>query len=191
MTQLHTLLMIRHGEKPFNGDLGVDEQGNANPDGLIPKGWVRAGALVALFAPNSTTLNSTLPTPGTLVTPKYSVPVHRPYLTLLPLSQRLNVNILSEYAVDADPTQIVSSLLAMDTVVVLVCWEHHHLVNMVGAMASTVQVANQGDVPISWPDDRFDVIWRFDLDEQTRMWTFSSLDQQLLTGDLFPSKTGT
>ena len=191
MTRPRTLLMIRHGEKPSNGDLGLDEQGNANPARLIPKGWERAGALVTLFAPNSTTLNSTLPSPGALVTPKYAEPVHRPYLTLLPLSQRLGVTILSEHAVDADPTKIVSSLLAMETVVVIVCWEHDHLVNIVGAVASTVPVANREDVPTSWPDDRFDVIWRFDLDEQTGKWTFGSLDQQLLAGDLFPSESGT
>jgi hypothetical protein len=191
MTQLRTLLMIRHGEKPSNGDLGVDEQGNANPAGLIPKGWARAGALVTLFAPNRTTLNSTLPSPGALVSPKYSQPVHRPYFTLLPLSQRLGVTILSEHAVDDDATQIVSSLLAIETAVLLVCWEHEHLVNIVGAMARTVPVANRADVPTSWPDDRFDVIWRFDLDEQTGTWTFGSLDQQLLAGDLFPSESGT
>ena len=190
MTQPHTLLMIRHGEKPSNGDQGVDEQGNANQDGLIPKGWARAGALVTLFAPNSTTLNSTLPSPGALVTPKYSRLVHRPYLTLLPLSQRLGVPIQSEHAVDAEPREIVSSLLAMETVAVIVCWEHAHLVKIVGAVASTVPVANRGEVPSSWPDNRFDVIWRFDLNEQAGEWTFSSLDQQLLAGDLFPSKSG-
>jgi len=191
MTRPVTLLMIRHGEKPFNGYQGVDEQGNANPDGLIPKGWERAGALVTLFAPNNTTLNSKLPSPGALVTPKYPTQVHRPYLTLLPLSQRLSQTILSEYAVDADPTMIVSSLLAMEDDVVLVCWEHDHLVNIVGAIASTGLVANQGDIPTSWPDDRFDVIWRFDLNEQTGKWTFISLDQQLLAGDIFPGESGT
>ncbi len=191
MTQLRTLLMIRHGEKPSDGDLGVDEQGSANPDGLIPKGWERAGALVTLFAPNSTTLHSTLPSPGALVTPEYPKAVHRPYLTLLPLSQRLGLTIRSEYAVGADPTKIVNYLLAMETVVVLVCWEHEHLVNIVDAVAGTVPVANPGDVPTSWPDDRFDVIWRFDQDEQTGKWTFGSLDQQLLAGDIFPTGSGT
>jgi len=191
MTQPGTLLMIRHGEKPSNGYQGVDEQGNANPDGLIPQGWERAGALVTLFAPNNTTLNSKLPTPGALVSPKYPTMVHRPDLTLLPLSQRLNMQILSEYAVDADPTTIVSALLAMENEVVLVCWEHDHLVNIVGAMASTGFVSNQGDIPTAWPDDRFDVIWRFDLEEQTGKWTFSSLDQQLLAGDIVPGESGT
>jgi hypothetical protein len=189
MTQPRTLLMIRHGEKPSDGDLGVDEQGSANPDGLIPKGWERAGALVTLFAPNSTTLSSTLPRPGALVTPKYPEPVHRPYLTLLPLSQRLGVTIESEHAVGADPAKIVNSLIALDTMVVLVCWEHEHLVNIADAVANIVPVANPEDVPASWPDDRFDVLWRFDLDEQTGKWTFASLDQRLLAGDLFEPGT--
>jgi hypothetical protein len=184
MTKPHTLLMIRHGEKPHHGDLGVDEQGNTNEDGLSPKGWERAGALVTLFAPNHTTLNSTLPSPGALVTPKYPKLVHRCYLTVRPLSQRLYVTILSEHVVDAHPTKIVSSLLEMETAVVLVCWEHEYLVNIVGAVARTVPVTNPGDVPTDWPDNRFDVIWRFDRDEHTGEWTFSSLDQQLLAGDL-------
>ena len=56
MTQPRTLLMIRHGEKPAGNDRGVDQHGNENPDGLIPRGWERAGALVTLFAPNGVTL---------------------------------------------------------------------------------------------------------------------------------------
>ncbi len=186
MTQLATLLMIRHGEKPGTDGLGIDEHGNANPDGLTPQGWARAGALVTLFAPNSTTVNSTLPLPGALVTPRYHKPVHRSYLTLLPLSRRLGVAILAEHAVDAHPMKIVESLVAMETAVVLLCWEHDHLVKIAGAVALIMPVANPADVPTSWPDDRFDMIWRFDRDEQTQTWAFGSHDQQLLAGDSFP-----
>src|SRR5450432_1082521 len=108
MTQPRTLLMIRHGEKPAGHDHGVDQHGNANPDGLIPSGWERAGALITLFAPNGVTLRSTLPSPGALVTPRYSDPVHRPDLTLLPLSLRLGLAPLSEHPVDAHPSKIVA-----------------------------------------------------------------------------------
>jgi hypothetical protein len=97
---------------------------------------------------------------------------------------RLGLTIQSEYAVDADPATIASSVLAMDTAVVLVCWEHQHLVNIAAAVAAAAPMANQGDVPTSWPDDRFDVIWRFDLNLQSGEWTFRSIDQQLLAGDL-------
>jgi hypothetical protein len=186
MTQLATLLMIRHGEKPSTGGLGVDDEGKANPDGLTTTGWARAGALVTLFAPNSTTVNSALPSPGALVTPKYHKPVHRANLTLLPLSRRLGVAILAEHAVDAHPSKIVDSLLAMETEVVLLCWEHDHLVKIADAVARTLPVANSGDVPTSWPDGRFDLIWRFDRDEQAQTWAFTSHDQQLLAGDIVP-----
>src|ERR1700692_580787 len=142
MTQPRTLLMIRHGEKPSHGDTGVDAQGNANPCGLIPRGWERAGALVTLFAPNGTTLSSALPLPGALVSPRYSEPVHRPGLTLLPLSQRLGLAIRSERPVGCHPAKVVKSLLAMEAGVVLLCWEHDHLVTIAGAVAAAVPVAN-------------------------------------------------
>jgi broad specificity phosphatase PhoE len=191
MTRLASVLMIRHGEKPHAGGLGVDERGNADPDGLTPQGWARAGALVTLFAPNSTTVNSALPSPDALVTPRYHKPVHRAYLTLLPLAQRLGVAILAEHPVDAHPAAVVDSLVAMDTGVVLLCWEHDHLVKIADAMAHTLPVANPDEVPAAWPDDRYDMIWRFDRDEQTQTWTFSSHDQQLLAGDSNPSEPGT
>jgi broad specificity phosphatase PhoE len=190
MTGPRTLLMIRHGEKPSTGGLGVDDDGKADPDGLTPTGWARAGALVTLFAPNSTTVNATLPSPGALVTPKYSDPVHRPGLTLLPLSQRLGLPIRSEHPVDGHPAKIVKSLLAIQAEVVLLCWEHDHLVSIAGAVPAAVPVANPADVPRSWPGDRFDVIWRFDADERGT-WTFGSLDQQLLAGDISPGEPGT
>lgn len=164
--------------------MSIDENGKANADGLIPQGWERAGGLVVLFAPNGKTLSSTLPSPGALISPQYPQPGHRPYYTLLPLSQRLGLTIQSEYAVDADPAAIARSLLAMDTEVVLVCWEHQHLLNIAAAVAAAAPMTNQDDVPTSWPDDRFDVIWRFDLNAQSREWTFKSIGQQLIAGDI-------
>jgi hypothetical protein len=177
-------LLIRHGEKPSNGNQGIDEQGHVNPDGLTTKGWARAGALTALFAPNNTTLHSALPMPDALVTPVYHGPVHRPSLTLLPLAQRLNKAILSRHRINDDPGMIADDLLAMKEGVVLVCWEHDHLVDIAAALAAKVGVVNRGDIPASWPDDRFDIIWQFGRDKQTGVWTFTELAQQLLAGDV-------
>lgn len=70
------------------------------------------------------------------------------------------------------------------------CWERDHLVNIAAAVAAAVPVANPADVPTSWPDDRFDVTWRFDLDEQAGIWTFGALDQQLLAGHVSPAPPG-
>jgi len=177
------LLMIRHGEKPTNGDSGVDAEGRATPSGLTPRGWQRAGALAVVLGPNSSTGHSALPRPAALVAPAYPEPAHRPYLTLLPLAQLLGRSIETRYAVDADPAQIAASLLASDAAVVLLCWEHRRLVDIAHAVAARGRVANADDIPRVWPDHRFDLVWRFDLDVATRAWTFVALDQRLLAGD--------
>jgi hypothetical protein len=66
------------------------------------------------------------------------------------------------------------------------CWEHNHLVKIADAVTRSLPVANPGDIPTSWPDGRFDLIWRFDRDEQAQTWAFTSHDQQLLAGDIIP-----
>jgi hypothetical protein len=83
----------------------------------------------------------------------------------------------------ADAKGVARHLLEMDARVVLVCWEHHHLVDIVRAISKLATVTNPHDLPSAWPDDRFDVIWRFD--NAGGDWTFSTLDQQLLHGDVF------
>src|SRR4051812_29303277 len=118
MAQPDTLLLIRHGEKPDATDVGVDAHGKADQDGLIPRGWARAGALAALFDPNGATLQSTLPRPDVLVSPLYPKLTHRTYLTLMPLSERLGLPVTQKYAV-TDAKDVAKSLLVMDAGVVL------------------------------------------------------------------------
>jgi hypothetical protein len=184
MMQPDTLLMIRHGEKPDKDDSGVDQHGNSNGDALIPKGWARAGALATLFDANGTTLRSALPTPDRLVSPCYSEPVHRTWLTLWPLAHRLGQKVHRKYSV-ADTTHVAKHLLEADARVVLVCWEHDHMADIVHAISKQATVTNPHNLPSVWPDDRFDVIWRFD--NVGGDWTFSEHDQQLLHGDVFDS----
>jgi hypothetical protein len=182
MRQPETLLLIRHGEKPVKDDSGVDQHGNVDGDGLIPKGWARAGALATLFDANDITLRSTLPSPDALVSPLYSKPIHRTCLTLLPLAKRLDLKIHRKNSV-TDAKGAAGELLQMDARVVLVCWEHHNLVDIVSEIGKLATVTNPHDLPSTWPDDRFDVIWRFDSADSA--WTFSTGDQQLLQGDVF------
>ena len=182
MAHPNTLLLIRHGEKPVNNDVGVDWHGNADQDGLIPKGWARAGALATLFDANGDTLRSTLPVPDALVSPLYGTPTHRTYLTLQPLADRLKLDVIRQYQVSCAKT-VAQSLAGIDAAVVLVCWEHKELVDIVGAFPDYATVTNLGDLPSKWPDGRFDVIWRFD--NGNHGWTFSTADQQLLHGDVF------
>jgi len=63
--------------------------------------------------------------------------------------------------------------LAGRTGVTLVCWEH----SGIRAIAAALGAPH----PLSWPDDRFDVVWRFD--RTVNGWTFAQMPQQLLAGD--------
>ena len=173
-----TVLMIRHGEKPTGAAAGIDETGASDPDGLTVVGWQRSGALAALFAPNDTTLRSTLPVPGALVCPHYGDEAkHRPYLTLLGVAGRLGLEPHHHLPVDTKPRKVVDELVALGVDVVLLCWEHGHLHDIARALPGI----NGSEVP-SWPDDRFDVVWRFDQAGDT-CYTFSQVPQQLLGGD--------
>jgi hypothetical protein len=182
MAHPDTIMLIRHGEKPVGRGSAVDQHGNTNSAGLIPKGWARAGALAVLFDPNRVTLDSTLPTPDRLVSPRYAKPVHRTWLTLWPVSKRLGLEVTRTRDVN-DAKGAARDLLAMSARTVLVCWEHENLVDIVTAFGELVTVTNRNDLPTEWPDDRFDVIWRFDSTGDA--WTFGSLNQELLHGDIF------
>jgi hypothetical protein len=45
-------------------------------------------------------------------------------------------------------------------------------------------IANPEDVPSVWPDDRFDMIWILRREPDQTAYTFSSVDQRLLSGDV-------
>jgi hypothetical protein len=172
-----TVLMIRHGEKSTRAAGGIDETGASDPDGLTIVGWQRSGPLAALFAPNDTTLRSTLPVPGALICPHYGDEAkHRPYLTLLGVAGRLGLQPHHHLPVDTKPQKVVDEL-AFGVAVVLLCWEHGHLPDI----ARVLPGINVSEVP-AWPADRFDVVWRFDQATDTR-YTFSQVPQQLLGGD--------
>ena len=124
MTQPRTLLMIRHGEEPSNGDLGIDEQGNANPDSGSTKRMGAGGRARHAFRAEQHDLELHAPLAGCPCHPQICRAGAPPLPhTGAPVAAVWGVTILSEHAVDADPTKIVSSLFVMETVVVIVCWQ--------------------------------------------------------------------
>jgi hypothetical protein len=67
------------------------------------------------------------------------------------------------------------------TGVTLVCWEHkvlHEIANAITPTAAGTQI------PQSWPDTRFDVVWAFGYDTNASVYTFSQIPQMLLAGDI-------
>ncbi len=73
--------------------------------------------------------------------------------------------------------QALSQELAVTTGDTLVCWQHESIPPIAGALLGD-------DRPLSWPDDRFDLVWVLQRAEQTDAWTFTEVRQGLLVGDL-------
>ena len=192
------IYIIRHGEKPADPPalvpgqavpvpappFGVDFQGNQDAHSLLPRGWQRSGALAVLFDPASGALQAGLQVPAALLSPSYGDPaktvVHRTYQTIQGLSERLGIQIASDFAEGEEP-QLAASVVSTSSGVVLICWEHRHI----PALASSLPTSAGTVIPQKWPGDRFDVIWSFTLvpGSAPAQYTFGQIPQQLLSGD--------
>ncbi len=178
------IYVIRHGEKPVNQSgppFGVDADGNRNASSLSPKGWERAGALTVLFSP-VVAPKLGLRSPTSLYAAGYGDAVqtkmHRPYQTLLGLSRRLGLPILSPDLLGQEAA-FADAVLSSGTDVALICYEHQRIPALVASFPGVEGAA----VPTAWPDDRYDVIWTLTLDPLAGRYVFGQVPQQLLDGD--------
>jgi hypothetical protein len=191
------IYIIRHGEKPADPPpaahgksaapappFGVDDQGNQDEHSLLPRGWQRSGALAVLFDPARGAPPAGLLTPAALLSPSYGDPgkttAHRTYQTIQGLSERLGLQIASDFAEGQEP-KLAASVVSTYSGVVLICWEHQHI----PALASSLPAVPGTVIPQQWPGDRFDVIWSFTLvpGSAPAQYTFGQVPQQLLSGD--------
>jgi broad specificity phosphatase PhoE len=154
------VMLLRHAEKPLGAGPphGVTVEGNPDPESLTPRGWQRAGALVGLFAPDSSVVRSRrLSTPTHLfasqVGPQSSSA--RPRETLLPLGERLGLTVDARFRKE-ELASLVQAVEAIDGIV-LIAWEHHLIPSI-----TTMLVGGAASVPQVWPDDRYDVVWVVD-----------------------------
>jgi hypothetical protein len=131
---LEQVIIIRHGEKPANGD------------NLSCQGLNRALQLPAV-------LNKKFGVPGSIYVPSIntgrSTGVARMYQTAVPFAVKYNLNINTKYDVN-DEDGLVKDVLKRSGTVLLV-WEHKRIDNILKAFG--VQNASK------WPDEDFDSIW--------------------------------
>jgi hypothetical protein len=193
------IYIIRHGEKPADppsvdpgqppptptAPFGVDDQGIQDEHSLLPRGWQRSGALAVLFAPAVGAAQAGLQTPAALLSPSYGNPAktaaHRTYQTIQGLSDRLGLQIASDFAEGQEP-QLAASVVSTYSGVVLICWEHGHIPSLASSLPTTAGTA----IPQTWPGGRFDVIWTFTLvpGAVPAQYAFGQVPQQLLSGDM-------
>ncbi|MDO7873575.1 histidine phosphatase family protein [Hymenobacter sp. ASUV-10] len=130
------VVIIRHGEKPTEGD------------NLSAQGFGRALALPAV-------LNRVMPRPPQFTyvpcigTDKDTTTRVRMMQTVLPYAVQHNLTINSDYA--PDEVKGLAKELRRRRGTVLLVWEHHNIVRIAAALG----IAE----PQEWPDDDYDSIW--------------------------------
>jgi hypothetical protein len=177
--QSQVIMVMRHAEKPHYSGYphGVTPEGEFDRHSLTVDGWVRAGALVWLFAPARGEPPAGLCRPDTVYGSAYEEgQSKRSVQTVSPLAARLGLDVVKRYAI-GDEAHLARELSVRRGAAV-VSWHHeaihkiaqHHL----GEVTPTP--------PVHWPGDRFDVVWTFT--RHGNGWRFAQVPQMLLPGDL-------
>ena len=66
--------------------------------------------------------------------------------------------------------------------VVLICWQREFIPDIASLILGAKKIA-----PGEWPENRYDMIWVFDLQRSSSSYKFRQVPQELLAGDLVTS----
>jgi broad specificity phosphatase PhoE len=176
------VMVIRHAEKPEPGILGIQEDGAPDKKSLTPRGWQRAGALVALFGAEAPRRPFARPTHLFAAGPDDQDPSQRPRETLTPLAKKLGLRVRDHFDKDRLADALAEVVGLDDAAVVLVSWEHKTLAKYLSEGRLTPPIAIANRVPDRWPDGRFDVVWMFERTSPTT-YAFTAEPQLVLAGD--------
>jgi hypothetical protein len=175
------IMLVRHAEKPDKdfAPYGVTRKGERSKESLQVRGWQRAGALIALFAPPNGQFNTSLAKPQFLYAskPLRHKGSRRPFQTIVPLSERLGTEINAEFA-RFDFENMLEEIYLLRGVV-LISWQREYIPDIARKILDDTKI-----VPAVWPEDRYDMIWVFDLDRASGRYKFKQVPQRLMAGDL-------
>lgn len=174
-------MLIRHAEKPAKDSdpYGVTRKGERSKESLEVRGWQRAGALINLFAPaNGRFQHASLAKPHFLYAskPLQRKGSRRPIETITPLAEKLKTKINSDFQRSEFEEMLDEVFLHKG--VVLICWQREYIPEIASYILGNKKIA-----PRDWPEDRFDMIWVFDLDRSLSKYKFKQIPQKLLGGD--------
>ena len=175
------IMLLRHAEKPDKDSTpyGVTLNGKRDKESLEVRGWQRAGALTGLFAPaNGRFQNTSLARPQHLFAskPLKHKGSRRPIETITPLAEKLAIEINTDFQ-RADFESMLGEAFSCKGVV-LICWQREYIPEI----ASYI-LGNRKIVPADWPEDRFDMVWVFDLNRGSAKYSFKQVPQKLLGED--------
>lgn len=181
-----TILIIRHAEKPDGASRGIDDTGAEDSKSLTPRGWQRAGAWAEFFAP-ARDCAAAIPTPTTIfaAAPESRKETkasndgsksRRPLQTVSPLARKLK--LAPDLRFSKGDEEAVADAAAKNGGIVLICWQHEDIARISAALRP-----RPDGVPTDWPDSRFNVILRFDRDDNASQWVFHQVIPVLLGDD--------
>jgi hypothetical protein len=176
------IMLLRHAEKPArdNAPFGVTRKGQRSKEALTVRGWQRAGALANLFAPaNGHLQHPSLATPQFLYAskPLLRKGSRRSLQTITPLGEKLAIKINSDFERSEFESMIEHAFSRNG--VVLICWQREYIPDI-----ASLILGKKNAAPSDWPEDRYDLIWVFDLDRSSSKYRFQQVPQELLAGDL-------
>jgi len=158
-------LIIRHAEKPANGD------------GLSPEGFQRAKDLVPFFFRNPAVTRFGAPAAIYAMAPKGQGGSIRAIQTVTPLAAALHMAIDTRYTRDQirNVVQEVMSYPGFDGRMVLICWEHTVIPQLAAEFGAS-------EAPQVWDDNDFSSVWELDF-VGNAMKAFFSYSEGVLPGD--------
>jgi broad specificity phosphatase PhoE len=175
------IMLVRHGEKPASDPppYGVTVDGERESESLTVRGWQRAGALAAFFAPADNSFQDpALARPQFIYasTPTKRQGSRRSVETMTPLAEKLAIRINANYPKLESEKMLEEAFLCSG--VVLICWQHELLPKIANRI-----LGDQKTAPQEWPEDRYDMVWVFDRDATSGRYDFKQVPQNLLMGD--------
>jgi len=189
------VMIIRHGEKPtikHQPPFGVTQDGEQDWESLTVRGWLRAAGLGRLFNPGAnqfpngaldrpTSIYASAPRdPGVALAQDDDSKSKRPWQTITPLAQELNVTPILDFGKGREAA-LAKAVLAQNGII-LISWQHE----AIGEIARNIVAGAEprGTIPPQWPGDRFDIVWVFDPPVKgKKRWKFTQVPQRLLPGD--------
>ena len=174
-------MLIRHAEKPAKdgAPFGVNRKGLRSKEALAVRGWQRAGALTSLFAPaNGQFQHPSLATPQFLYAskPQLRKGSRRSLQTITPLGDKLAIKINSEFQ-RSEFAGMIEDVFSRNGVV-LISWQREYIPDIASLILGDSTIA-----PSDWPEERYDMIWVFDLNRSSSTYRFKQVPQELLAGD--------
>ena len=182
LRRANKIMLIRHAEKPAKdgAPFGVNRKGLRSKEALAVRGWQRAGALATLFAPvHGQFQHPSLTTPQFLYAskPLLRKGSRRPLQTITPLGDKLAIKINSDFQ-RAEFAKMIEDVFSRNGVV-LISWQREYIPDI-----ASLILGDRTTAPSVWPEERYDMVWVFDLDRPSSKYTFNQVPQELLGGDL-------